>query len=106
MDNEELIEKFYRSFSAANVEGMLSCYHDDVEFQDPVFGLLKGNEAKKLWRMLVRPGIKITWYNVSADKNSGGANWIAEYIFSASGRKVVNKITAQFEFRNNKIVKH
>jgi len=106
MDNKKIIEKFYQSFADANVEAMLSCYHDDIEFRDPAFGLLKGIEAKNMWRMLVSPKVKITWYNVEADEKTGSANWVAEYIFPPTGRKVINRIAARFEFNDGKIIKH
>jgi len=106
MDNKKLIEKFYQSFADANVEGMISCYDDAIEFQDPVFGLLKGTEAKNMWRMLVSPKVKITFFNIQADDKTGSTNWVAEYIFPPTGRKVINRIAARFEFRDDKIIKH
>lgn len=50
--------------------------------------------------------LKITYDNVKADENTGSAHWIAEYTYGQTGRKVVNKISARFEFRNGKIIKH
>ena len=107
MTNEQLIDKFYTSFAAGDAEGMVSCYTDDIEFKDPAFGVLKGDDAKNMWRMLLKtPGINITTSNVKAGDNTGSANWQAEYTFSLTGNKVVNKITAQFEFKDGKISKH
>ena len=107
MTNEQLIDKFYTSFAAGNAEGMINCYTDDIEFKDPAFGVLKGDDAKNMWRMLLKtPGINITTSNVKADDKTGSANWQAEYTFSLTGNKVVNKITAQFEFKDGKITKH
>ena len=105
-DNKKIIEKFYQSFADANVEGMISNYNDNIEFQDPVFGLLKGTEAKNMWRMLVSPKVKITFYNIQANDKAGSANWVAEYVFTPTGRRVINKIAARFEFMNGKIIKH
>jgi ketosteroid isomerase-like protein len=48
MDNKQLIEKFYQCFASADAEGMVNCYADDIEFKDPAFGLLKGNDAKNM----------------------------------------------------------
>lgn len=106
MTNRELIEHFYTSFSKADVEGMLSCYDDAIEFEDPAFGKLKGEQAKNMWRMLVKPGLKLTYNQVWADEKGGGAHWEAVYVFSKTGRNVLNKIDASFEFKNGKIVKH
>src|ERR1700752_2857405 len=109
MDNAELIKKFYRSFANADAEGMVSCCHEEIQFQDPAFGILKKENAKNMWRMLMERSkgqIKITFDNVVADEMNGSANWIAEYNFGQTGRKVINVISAQFEFKDGKIIKH
>ncbi len=109
MTNAELITHFYQSFANADAEGMVSCYHDSVQFQDPAFGILKGEDAKNMWRMLLgrnKGNIRITFSNVKATEKTGSANWVAEYVFSATGRKVVNIISAEFEFADGKIIKH
>ena len=36
----------------------------------------------------------------------GRAHWDARYTFSATGRKVLNRIDASFEFRDGLIVRH
>jgi len=43
---------------------------------------------------------------IAADGNSGQAHWDARYTFSATGRKVLNRIDARFEFRDGLIVRH
>ena len=107
MDNARLIQKFYASFTDADAEGMVSCYADDIQFEDPAFGQLKGNDAKNMWRMLLKtPGIKITASNIKANDKTGSADWVAEYTFSLTGRKVINKVLAQFEFADGKITRH
>jgi len=107
MDNQQLIAQFYRSFAAGDAEGMANCYADDIEFKDPAFGLLKGNDAKNMWRMLLKnPDIKITVSNIRADDKTGSANWTAVYTFSRTGRRVVNHVFATFEFKGGRIIKH
>ncbi|MBC7450188.1 MAG: nuclear transport factor 2 family protein [Cytophagales bacterium] len=108
MLHQELLEHFYHSFKHKDVEGMISCYHNDVEFSDPAFGLLKGDEARNMWRMLLERNNSLTldYNNVSADATSGKANWTAEYVFSRTNRKVVNEVSAQFEFKDGKIIRH
>jgi ketosteroid isomerase-like protein len=109
MNNSELITQFYQSFANKDVEGMVSCYHDEIEFEDPAFGLLKSDDAKKMWRMLMKRSkgeIVVTFSNVKADEKYGSANWKAVYVFAQTGRNVVNEISAQFEFRDGKIFRH
>ena len=109
MENEQIIKHFYKSFAANNADKMIACYHDEVEFSDPVFGLLKGEDAKNMWKMLIERGggnIKIEYKNVSADDKKGSADWTADYLFSKTGRKVFNRIHAEFKFKDGKIFRH
>ncbi|GAB3903331.1 nuclear transport factor 2 family protein [Mucilaginibacter boryungensis] len=108
MDNKQLIEKFYSAFAAGDAEGMVACYADDIEFEDPAFGWLKGRDAKNMWRMLSanNKGVKVTASNIAAKNETGSADWVAEYVFSRTGRKVVNHVHAEFEFKDGKIIKH
>jgi len=106
--NEKLIQKFYTCFQKRDHQGMAACYHDEVEFSDAVFIGLKGAHAKGMWRMLCERGkdLEIAVSGISADAHSGKAHWEARYTFSATGRKVHNKIDAAFQFADGKIIKH
>ena len=106
MDNKELIEQFYTSFAKGDANGMVVCYADDVVFEDPAFGTLHGERAKNMWRMLVNPNMTLMFNNVWAEGDKGGAHWEATYIFSKTGNQVVNKIDAQFKFKDGKIIHH
>jgi ketosteroid isomerase-like protein len=105
-ENKEIIEKFYTAFNAGDPKGMNAFYDDEIQFEDPAFGILKGQMAKNMWLMMVAPGVKVTFSNVEANERNGSADWEATYTFSQTGRKVVNRIHAEFEFRNGKIVNH
>ena len=51
-------------------------------------------------------GLQLEFENVLANEYEGSANWKATYIFSQTGRKIVNKVASKFEFLDDKIVKH
>jgi hypothetical protein len=51
-------------------------------------------------------GSKITFSDVEANDKTGSANWVAEYNFSQTGRHVINKISATYEFKDGLIIKH
>ena len=109
MTNAELITSFYKAFADGDAERMVSCYHADIQFQDPAFGVLRNEDAKNMWRMLIgrsKGDIRITFSHVTADEKTGSANWVAEYVFSQTNRKVINVISATFEFADRKIIKH
>ena len=52
--NADVISKFYTAFQKLDHQTMNSCYSDDIVFNDPVFGLLRGVEAKAMWEMLCK----------------------------------------------------
>lgn len=108
MNNKIIIEQFYDAFANLDAEKMVSFYHDDIEFTDPAFGLLKGERAKAMWRMLCQNStdLKIEASQMEADGNNGKARWDAYYTFSQTGKKVHNIIDATFEFKDGKIIKH
>ena len=107
--NEELINKFYTAFSKKDHATMNSCYSDDVIFFDPVFGMLQGEEPKKMWEMLCTRStdLQLTYGNIiHLDDEYSTCDWVATYTFGKTGRKVVNKIRANMKFANGKIIEH
>jgi ketosteroid isomerase-like protein len=109
IENKKTIIKFYTSFNNQDVNSLCDCYHPNIQFRDPAFGLLKGTDVLKMWRMLFKKSkgnIKIEFYDVKADPYIGSATWIATYTFSQTNRKVVNHIRAQFQFQDGLIIKH
>lgn len=108
MSNKEVIQDFYTSFQKGDAEGMVKHYHDEITFEDPAFGILKGDEAKNMWRMLLSRAddLSVTFSDISAAEDEGKAHWEAKYTFSKTGRKVHNKIDANFKFKEGKIIEH
>lgn len=107
--NQQLIEEFYAGFASGHADTMISCYHKDIRFQDPAFGVLHGQDVFDMWQMLIeksKGNLKIEFSDVKADENSGSAKWIATYVFSKTNRKVINHIEANFEFKDGLIIKH
>jgi len=52
-EHKQLIEKFYTAFTNGNADEMNACYHEDVVFEDPVFGRLEDGKPAKMWEMLM-----------------------------------------------------
>ncbi|WP_409276608.1 nuclear transport factor 2 family protein [Pseudomonas defluvii] len=103
-----LITRFYQAFQRLDAEAMVACYSDDVLFSDPAFGILQGKDAGDMWRMLTTRAkdFSLTFDNVRSDERSGGAHWVATYLFNQTGRVVINDIQARFVFRDGKICEH
>jgi ketosteroid isomerase-like protein len=106
--NTETIENFYRAFQKRDHAGMVACYHPEVEFSDPVFQNLKGPQAGAMWQMLLTRSkdMTMTYSQVQADTQQGLGYWEATYTYSATGRKVLNKIHSSFRFKDGKIIEH
>jgi ketosteroid isomerase-like protein len=106
--NETSIREFYAAFARRDAEAMARCYHDDIVFTDTVFPMLRGEEARDMWRMLVERGkdLQVVLDEAAADADGGTAHWTARYTFSRTARKVENRISAMFAFRDGKIVRH
>ena len=106
---ENTIHKFYTAFANSDATQMCECYHPNVQFRDPVFGLLKGKEVCQMWKMLIERSngnLKIEFSEVEATEYLGSTRWIASYRFSKTNRKVVNSIAAKFHFQDGLIIKH
>lgn len=107
---EKVIETFYSALQNCDGQTMISCYHDDIIFEDPAFGILKGERAKAMWLMLCdsqrNADFKVELSNINVDGNTGSAHWEAYYTFSRTGRKVHNSIDAKFEFKDGLIYRH
>lgn len=106
--NEKLITHFYTCFKNKDFKGMQDCYADNATFSDAVFKNLTAKQVKAMWQMLIVKGkdFRLEFKDISATENSANAHWDAFYTFSATGKKVINRIDATFEIENGKIIKH
>ena len=107
--NEEVIARFYSAFQKLDYKTMNDCYSKDIVFNDPVFGILRGDEAKCMWEMLCKNArdLSLTFSNIQlVDEEYATCNWVATYTFSKTGNKVVNKIKAFMKFKDGKIIEH
>ncbi len=69
--NKELIEKFYTAFQRLDAEAMISCYHPDIRFSDPVFPSLSASEVGAMWRSRISPRL-----DTSASQKSSKAGFL------------------------------
>ncbi len=103
-----VVQRLYDAFAAKDGQGMQDCYADGATFRDEVFNLVGPTEIGGMWKMLIDGGkdLSLEVSGVSADATSGKAHWDATYTFSATGRKVLNRIDASFVIRDGLIVEH
>lgn len=106
--NEQKLEQFYNAMGSADAKTISELYAPTVRFRDPAFGLLIGNDVSTMWKMLFansKGKLNIVYSDIKADDYMGSARWIASYTFSKTGRKVVNEIHSQFQFKDGLIIK-
>ena len=103
------IQKFYTAFQQKDYSTMNSCYADDIPFNDPVFGLLRGKETKAMCQMLCTRAkdFSLQFENITTDDNEYyTCEWTAAYIFSKTNRRVVNKCKAYMRMQDGVIMEH
>ncbi len=103
-----LLDRFYTAFAARDGATMAACYHPQAQFSDPAFPDLKGADPGRMWQMLTERGkdLVVEYKIESATESEGRVHWEARYTFSATGRKVHNVITGEFEFKDGLIYRH
>ena len=107
--HEQIIEEFYSGFADANSVTMNSCYHPEIVFKDPIFGVLEAQDVKDMWEMLIKKSrgqLEIQFSNVKSSSTLGSADWKATYVFSSTNRFVQNVIHAEFDFKDGLIYRH
>jgi hypothetical protein len=107
--NETTITKFYTALANSDAAKMSECYHPNIQFRDPAFGLLKGEQVCQMWKMLIEKGkgtINIDYSAVKANEHFGSAFLVAQYDFGKTNRKIINTISAKFQFQDGLIIKH
>lgn len=106
--NEALIHQFYTAFQQKDVNTMQNSYDDQAIFNDAVFINLDAQQVRAMWQMLLSRSedMTMTFSKVKEDGDKVTAHWEAHYTFTATGKKVVNKIDAEFEIKDGKIIRH
>ena len=110
MNNDErLVERFFMGFQKLDAREMNACYSDDIAFYDPMFELLRGDEAKAMWEMLCKNAKDFSLQFDSIKNLDDGyytCHWTASYTFSKTGRRVVNMCKAHMKIENGLITEH
>jgi hypothetical protein len=95
------IERFYAAFAQLDADTMQACYAADARFDDEVFSLAGAADIGGMWRMLcetTKAKGRAHWKLELSQVSDRSAHWDAHYLFSATGRQVLNRIDAAFEF--------
>lgn len=103
-----LLKAFYAAFDRKDGEAMATAYAPNATFEDPAFGELHGEDVGAMWRMLCRNAtdLEVGVRDIVVDGDRGSADWVATYTFTSTGRKVVNRVHAEFRFDDGLIADH
>jgi ketosteroid isomerase-like protein len=104
----QVINSFYNAFNQRNAAQMLAHYHTNIVFNDPVFGVLQGQQVHKMWQGLCKraTNLKVTVNNIEVlDEQYTKTQWTASYLYGGK-RPVTNNITAFMKFDGDKIIEH
>jgi hypothetical protein len=111
--NRATITRFYAAFAVLDSATMQACYATGAHFEDEAFNLNGPDEIGGMWRMLCqatqakgRADWKLDASQIQATATIGSAHWDAHYRFSATGRLVLNRIDATFEFNDQGLITH
>jgi len=108
--SQATIRTFYDAFARLDAATMVACYAENASFEDEVFSLRGRREVGGMWTMLcetTKAKGRDVWRLEASQFTDSSAHWEAHYRFSATGRLVLNKIDATFEFGpDGLIVRH
>lgn len=107
--SQHTIERLYAAFARLDGPAMQAWDAPDARFKDEVFTLDGQREIGGMWCMLTdatrnREDARAHWKLTTRDLTDGRAHWDAHYLFSATGRSVVNHIDASFEFDDKALI--
>ena len=79
---------------------------ENIIFEDPAFGILKGEKVKMMWQFLTEQAkdfsLQFEILNISSNKVLSTST--VSYTFSATKQTITNVITTTFTVENDKIV--
>jgi ketosteroid isomerase-like protein len=103
-----LIERFYAAFDRRDHRTMAASYTSTARFSDPVFQDLAGPRIGTMWRMLCERAtdLRVECGPVRLEGDTARVEWQAWYTYSATGRRVHNRIAAALSLEQGLIRRH
>jgi hypothetical protein len=103
-----LVERFYAAFGHRDHGAMAASYAPTARFSDPVFQDLAGPRIGTMWRMLCERAtdLRVECGPVRMVGDLARVEWQAWYTYSATGRRVHNRIAASLRLEHGLISRH
>ena len=106
--NVALVERFYTAFDRRDHRTMAASYAPTARFSDPVFQDLVGPRIGAMWRMLCERAtdLRVECGPVRLEGDMARVEWQAWYTYSATGRRVHNRIAGALSLEQGLILRH
>ena len=103
-----LVERFYAAFGRRDHRTMAASYAPTARFSDPVFQDLTGPRIGTMWRMLCERAtdLRVECGPVRMEGGMARVEWHAWYTYSATGRRVHNRIASALSLEQGLIRRH
>lgn len=103
--NENLLYEIYKSFRNKDLTILSDCYAGCATFSDPVFTNLNKDLTLAMFEKLMSTAdhLWIDIKKITANRQTGRAEWLITYTCSLTGRKIVQSMESYFIFKNGKI---
>ena len=102
----QLIRQFLTAYQSLDHRAMAACYGESAQFSDIAFRLQGRKPIHAMWHMICANGIKVEVRDVKEQAGEVHARIVDTYVFSDTGRPVVNPILCRFQCRDGKIIEH
>ncbi len=102
----QLIEKLFVAYQSLDHNAMAACYQETAQFTDIAFHLQGRTQIHAMWHMICANGIKVEVQDVKEHAEEVHARIVDTYVFSDTGRTVVNPILCRFQCRDGLILEH
>lgn len=109
MTNKEVVEDFFRGFDDLDAERMISCLADDIVYNDPIYGILNGEDVRSLWKMRCKDlsGLSLEIIEFKElDHEYATCKWRSSFFSKSAARQVDMVVTSFMKLRNGKIAEH
>jgi hypothetical protein len=103
---KQLVEQFLTAYQSLNHNAMAACCHQSARFADIAFRLNGRKQIHAMWHMICENGIEVEVQTVEERGDEVHARVVDTYVFSDTGRPVVNPILCRFQFRDGLIIEH
>jgi len=103
--SQATLERFYIACQSLDNATIQACYTPAAKFQDPAFNLSGSEQIGGMWHMLCHAARqqgpqhwRLEFSQLQARGRKGAAHREPQYLLTATGKAVHNKIDARFEF--------